>query len=250
MTVANNSNTKLTEFLPIITQQHQGETKQLVNGRQLWQFLESKQHFADWIVKAIEAGFFEKNKDYFTFHKIMNRKQGVRGASKRNEYLLTVSMAKELAMLERNEQGKLARKYFIQCEERLSQLAPNDVIQYRQQWHKDREAVKTPFKRMCNALEQARKRAGKATSKFHYTNEAKMLMEVLLGMNVHHWRQAHNIIGDTRNALNAEQLLKLEYLEQANSLLLDMGLLNYQQRKAKLTEILSTKFNKKIMVVL
>lgn len=43
-------------------------------------------------------------------------------------------------------------------------------------------------------------------------------------MNVHHWRQAHNIIGDTRNALNIEQLLKLEYLEQADSLLLDMGI--------------------------
>ncbi|GAB1667306.1 antA/AntB antirepressor family protein [Mannheimia haemolytica] len=245
MTAEKSSAAQLTEFLPIVTQRHQGEIKQLVDGRQLWQFLESKQHFADWIIKAIEAGFFERNKDYFTFHKIMNRKLGVRGASKRNEYLLTVSMAKELAMLERNEQGKLARRYFIQCEERLSQLAPNDVIQYRQQWHKDREAVKTPFKRMCNSLEQAREREGKATSRKHYINEAKMLMNVLLGMNVHHWRQAHNIIGDTRNALNIEQLLKLEYLEQADSLLLDMGISDYQQRKSKLAEMLAVKFNQK-----
>lgn len=33
------------------------------------------------------------------------------------EYALSINMAKELSMIENNERGKQARRYFIQCEE-------------------------------------------------------------------------------------------------------------------------------------
>lgn len=33
------------------------------------------------------------------------------------EYALSINMAKELSMVEGNEKGKQARRYFIQCEE-------------------------------------------------------------------------------------------------------------------------------------
>lgn len=36
------------------------------------------------------------------------------------EYALSLDMAKELSMVERNAQGKQARQYFIDCEKRLS----------------------------------------------------------------------------------------------------------------------------------
>ncbi len=42
---------------------------------------------------------------------------GNRGATK--DYFLTLDMAKELAMVERNEKGKQARRYFIDCEKQL-----------------------------------------------------------------------------------------------------------------------------------
>lgn len=35
------------------------------------------------------------------------------------EYVITLNMAKELAMVENNERGKEARKYFIECEEQF-----------------------------------------------------------------------------------------------------------------------------------
>ncbi|WP_233402603.1 antA/AntB antirepressor family protein [Marinomonas transparens] len=37
------------------------------------------------------------------------------------EYFVTLDMAKELAMVERNEKGKQARRHFIDCEKRLHQ---------------------------------------------------------------------------------------------------------------------------------
>jgi len=41
------------------------------------------------------------------------------------EYWLSVGMAKELSMVENNDQGTLARRYFIICEERVKkQMAP------------------------------------------------------------------------------------------------------------------------------
>jgi len=41
------------------------------------------------------------------------------------EYLLSIDMAKELSMLERNEKGKQARIYFIECEKRLREQSLN-----------------------------------------------------------------------------------------------------------------------------
>lgn len=37
------------------------------------------------------------------------------------EYALSIEMAKELSMVENNEKGRIARKYFIACEEKLKQ---------------------------------------------------------------------------------------------------------------------------------
>lgn len=43
------------------------------------------------------------------------------------EYALSISMAKELSMIENNERGKQARKYFIACEENKHELSRKDL---------------------------------------------------------------------------------------------------------------------------
>ncbi|EAM0325957.1 phage antirepressor Ant, partial [Campylobacter coli] len=40
----------------------------------------------------------------------------------RKEYYITLDMAKELCMVENNEKGRQARRYFIECEKRLKNL--------------------------------------------------------------------------------------------------------------------------------
>ena len=93
-----------------------GENQQTVNARDLWKFLESKQEFANWIKDRIRKYRFQLGID-FTVDKIINGENKGRFAS--NEYLITLDMAKELAMVENNERGRQARHYFIEVEKQF-----------------------------------------------------------------------------------------------------------------------------------
>lgn len=107
-----------------------GELQQAVNARELHAFLESKQDFSTWIKNRIEQYDFVENQDFCSFHKIVEREIG---ATVRNEYHITLDMAKELAMVERNDKGKQARQYFIECERKLRErqlkLAPTTYVE-------------------------------------------------------------------------------------------------------------------------
>ena len=80
-----------------------------VSGRELYEFLEVKSKYADWF-KNMSAYGFDENTDFTTFSK--NLENGGRTI----DHQLTVPMAKELCMLQRNEKGKQARQYFIALE--------------------------------------------------------------------------------------------------------------------------------------
>ena len=85
-----------------------------VNARKLHEVLGSKRKFADWIKQRIEKYGFIEDVDYFSFSQICEKPNGGRPTT---EYKLTVNMAKELSMIENNEQGREFRKYFIMAEE-------------------------------------------------------------------------------------------------------------------------------------
>jgi anti-repressor protein len=88
--------------------------EQLVSGRNLHEFLEMKTKFKDWFPRMCEYGFIE-NKDYIAVAQKRATAQG--NETTYTDYLMKISMAKELSMLQRNERGKQAREYFIKCEE-------------------------------------------------------------------------------------------------------------------------------------
>ena len=98
----------------------------LVDARELHTFLESRQDFSTWIKSRIKKFKFKEGEDYTSFHKIVER---ATGGSKRNDFALTLNMAKELAMVENNEKGRQARRYFIEAEQTLKQLKQNKRLQ-------------------------------------------------------------------------------------------------------------------------
>lgn len=115
----------MTELFVLVNRPVAGQAQQTVNARELHAFLESKQEFSNWIKNRIEDYGFLDGVDFLTN---LSKTQG----RPRIDYFLSLDMAKELSMVERNAQGKQARQYFIDCEKRLSgslKIDFNDPLQ-------------------------------------------------------------------------------------------------------------------------
>lgn len=88
----------------------------LVDARLLHRQLKVGKDFSNWIKNRIKEFGFEEGKDYSPN---LASKIGKHGGSNAIDYLLSMDMAKELAMLERNETGRQIRRYFIAKEKEL-----------------------------------------------------------------------------------------------------------------------------------
>ncbi|NOR70978.1 MAG: hypothetical protein GQ532_14995, partial [Methylomarinum sp.] len=110
----------MTDLIPTQTADFNGETVRSVNARALHQFLEVGKDFATWIKDRINTYQFTRDIDFTPLPNSGERMdKGVQGfipGLNRIDYLLTLDMAKELAMLERSEKGRQVRKYFIAIE--------------------------------------------------------------------------------------------------------------------------------------
>lgn len=107
---------KSTSHFPSVKRGLIGEgAVQTVNARDLHAFLKVGKVFGAWINERIEQYGFIENEDYVVFSETGNNPLGGRPSK---EYAISIDMAKELSMVERNEQGKKARQYFIECERR------------------------------------------------------------------------------------------------------------------------------------
>ena len=90
-----------------------------VNARDLHKALESKQKFADWIKARISKLRLIENTDFITLRNQVNK--GFGGDVKSIEYVVTIDIAKHLAMIEMTDKGRQVREYFIECEKKLNQ---------------------------------------------------------------------------------------------------------------------------------
>lgn len=108
----------MNELIKIESRPISGAATQTVNARELHSFLEVQTAFKDWITRRIADYGFTEGQDFCSF---LSESQGGRPAK---EYAVCIDMAKELCMVERNEKGKQARRYFIECERLVKESAP------------------------------------------------------------------------------------------------------------------------------
>lgn len=108
----------MTEIIKIEKNNFNGNLIETVNARQLWEKLEVNSKFADWFKNRINKYQFIENIDFVSVSKILEN------GGKSIEYFISIDMAKELCMVENNEQGRNIRKYFIECE----RIAKNATI--------------------------------------------------------------------------------------------------------------------------
>lgn len=95
------------------------------NARDIHSYLEVKTRFNDWINRAISKYDFKENIDFT----ILKNEYAEKWEFSPTEYIVTMDMAKELAMLENNPKGKETRKYFINCEKELQKSSPYAALQ-------------------------------------------------------------------------------------------------------------------------
>lgn len=81
--------------------------RQVVSGRELHQFLESKQDFSHWSAHRIDYCDLKEGEDF-----TIVLTQNGRGRPS-SDYAFTIDAADEISMVEKNSKGKEARKYFI-----------------------------------------------------------------------------------------------------------------------------------------
>ena len=106
-----------TALVPVFTGTLADRTVQLCDARALHTFMQVRRDFSNWIKGRIRKFGFVAGEDYISISRSPELASGNRGAS--IDYHLTLDMAKELAMVENNEQGRAARRYFIECERQV-----------------------------------------------------------------------------------------------------------------------------------
>lgn len=87
-----------------------------VNARDLHKALDSKKDFSSWIKARIDKLGLVESRDYGVFTQMVENPYGGRPAK---EYVVTIDIAKHLAMIEMTDKGRQVREYFIECEKNL-----------------------------------------------------------------------------------------------------------------------------------
>lgn len=90
-----------------------------VSGRELHQKLEIATPYVKWLQRMCEYGF-EEGQDFWTF---LSESSGGRPAVNHD---LTISMAKEICMIQRTDLGRQFRQYFIEVENQWN--SPESVL--------------------------------------------------------------------------------------------------------------------------
>ncbi len=163
--------------IKVIQKDFNGEKKRFVNARELYKWLGVGRDFSNWIKDRIKKYDFVENFDYFitipnfgnglknnetgkniiSIAKFGDGKNGLNkgkiidaktGKVVPKDYVISVDMAKELAMVENSDIGKKVRKYFIRVESdfkkvmRIATMDPKTINQLMSKFSETREETK------------------------------------------------------------------------------------------------------------
>ncbi|AVX11478.1 MULTISPECIES: antA/AntB antirepressor family protein [Stutzerimonas stutzeri group] len=130
------------QLIPVFNGELDGRAQQLCDARDLHSFLAVGRDFSTWVKDRIEQYGFVEGEDYSSV--LANRgtfdspnrgnQTGGRGGDRRSiDYHLTLDMAKELAMVENNDQGRQVRRYFIAMERQARESRGASYLSVSQQ---------------------------------------------------------------------------------------------------------------------
>lgn len=113
----------MSELNNLIPVSYDNPERPTVSGRELHDFLKIETPYAKWFGRMTEYGFTE-GEDYA---EVLDKNvQNPLGGRPSTDHQLTIPMAKELCMIQRNERGKQARQYFLAVEAQWN--SPEEVM--------------------------------------------------------------------------------------------------------------------------
>lgn len=119
-----------------------------VSGRELHKGLEIETPYKQWLNRMVAYGF-EENTDYILVTQKSLTNNPRNPYTNQTDHIMTLDMAKEIAMIQRSEIGKKIRKYFIEVEKSYKQLVEQT---------KDSYMIDDPVERAKRWIEEAEQR--------------------------------------------------------------------------------------------
>lgn len=220
---------KYQEILPVL----QDNNSSTVNARDLHNQLGIGKDFSTWIKGKIENYGFEENIDYSIETPKMGNQKGKGGDRRSIEYLLTLSTAKELAMVQNNDAGRIARKYFIAIE---------NAYKNREDWNYDRADSLIGSKELQKAMMKYRKQLLEKMPSWGRTvqrAEFCMFNNIIIGMCASDYRKVMGLSkkDSIRNTFSEQQLEYVAELEKYDAdLIMVQSIFDYDKRQEILTK--------------
>lgn len=158
--------------------------EKVVYGTELYECLGSKQEYSNWVKNRLRECDSVEDADFTT---VLSKSTGGRP---KQEYIIKLATAKEMAMLEHNQKGKQVRRYFIRIEEKYKE-AKKKVAQTEQK-RPSLTAVTGAAKFLTSLTEKAGcdgKIQLLTAKSFYETNGYPVLVEI--GADKQYWDTVH-----------------------------------------------------------
>lgn len=190
-----------------IQKENIGSEVNSVNARELHKVLGVGRDYSNWIKARIKKYGFVENEDYIM---VKTKKEGNNATIK--EYYITLDMAKELSMVENNEKGREARRYFIEVEKESREPKPYLID------GKDPRFVIGGYQTKCNQLSKKVELLNETVEKLIVENSTLALPAP--AVDVEPYKQEMKRLNDE---LNEVSILKEHFEGQAFNLLMTVG---------------------------
>lgn len=211
-----------------------------VEARELYNQLEVKRKFVEWIKTRIKSYRFIENKDFITHSTKVETANG--GYTIAKDYFITIYMAENLSLVEKTEIGQTVRDYF-----RLMRT----LVKRNKEWWNVRDPEKEEYKKMSYEVDSWCLRVwNHHAHRSEYAVEADMLNIIVSGKTSRELKLQYGVSSNEliRDYLKKEHNEELLFLEQQNQvlLLMDMG---FTERKNMLSKMHEVKFGKSSKVL-
>lgn len=202
---------------PILLDNEDNIEKFCINARQLWNELDCPQgQFNKWTERKFKPYGFIENVDFKPFRQNSPKPQGGRPEK---DYILTMDMSKQLAMIDKKESGFIARKYFILMER---------IVKDNKDWLNTRNPERKEYKDMCEMLSSnIFKHSARPADKYDYSREANIINIIATGSDAQSIRNYFRLSSTdelTRDSLEKEYNEKLAFLQKQNMIYLGLDM--------------------------